>query len=55
VIFSDFLYPGGYPDVQFGIAEIPIFVKQTNQFFELWKTWTKADLSSCSKHLSTDD
>lgn len=25
----DFLYPDGYPDVQFGIAKIPIFTKQT--------------------------
>lgn len=29
MIFFDFLYPSGYSDVQFGIAKIPIFTKQT--------------------------
>ena len=29
MIFFDFLYPSGSPDVQFGIAKIPIFTKQT--------------------------
>lgn len=29
MIFSEFLYPGGYPDVQFDLPEIPIFMKQT--------------------------